>query len=182
MRALLLGGSKSGKSMCAQRLAQALAAGGKRYYWATMEPADEEDRARIARHRIDRAGWGFETVERGQNLPAERKGLSPEGTVRFDSVTACLACEMFPGKEIDRSAAAHTARDILALSRCFRHFVCVCDEIFRDGAEFDETTEAYRRGLAEICRTLAGEFDVVAELAAGVPHVWKGELPDEAMA
>lgn len=182
MRVLLLGGCKSGKSMCAQRLAQALAAGGKLYYWATMEPADEEDRARIVRHRADRAGWGFETVECGRDLPAVPEGLSPEGIVLFDSVTACLACEMFPGTEINLHAADRTAQEILALSRYFRHFVCVCDEIFRDGAEFDETTETYRRALAEICRTLAGEFDVVAELAAGVPHVWKGALPDEAMA
>ncbi|MBD4340893.1 adenosylcobinamide kinase/adenosylcobinamide-phosphate guanylyltransferase, partial [Xanthomonas citri pv. citri] len=46
MRILLLGGSKSGKSGLAQRLARDLSEGNSLYYWATMEPTDEEDRAR----------------------------------------------------------------------------------------------------------------------------------------
>ena len=50
MRILLLGGSKSGKSGLAQRLARDLSEGNSLYYWATMEPTDEEDRARIRRH------------------------------------------------------------------------------------------------------------------------------------
>lgn len=49
MRILILGGSKSGKSMLAQRLARGIAAGKKLYYWATMEPTDSEDDARVAR-------------------------------------------------------------------------------------------------------------------------------------
>ena len=36
--------------------------------------------------------------------------------------------------------------------------------------------------LPVICRTLAAEFDVVAELAAGKLYVWKGELPDGELA
>ena len=182
MRILLLGGSKSGKSTSAQRLTKHLAAGNPLYYRATMEPVDEEDRARIARHRADRAGWGFETVERGRALSGVLPALCPRGTVLFDSVTACLACEMFRDGAVDRSAPERTAQELRAVSGYFAHFVCVCDEIWRDGAVYDETTEAYRRGLAEICRTLAAEFDVVAELAAGKLYVWKGELPDGELA
>ena len=50
MRILLIGGSKSGKSTMGQRLTRAFAAGAPMYYWATMEPSDEEVLARIARH------------------------------------------------------------------------------------------------------------------------------------
>ena len=49
MRILLIGGSKSGKSTMGQRLTRAFAAGAPMYYWATMEPTDDEDLARIAR-------------------------------------------------------------------------------------------------------------------------------------
>lgn len=182
MRILLLGGSKSGKSMYAQRLARQLCAGGPLYYWATMEPVDGEDRARIARHREERAGWGFETVERGRALSGALAALSPQGTVLFDSVTACLACEMFRDGRPDPAAAARTAGELREISGYFAHFVCVCDEIWRDGVRYDAETEAYRRGLAEICRTLAGEFDAVAEIAAGRLHLWKGKLPDGKMA
>ena len=49
MKILLVGGSKSGKSGLAQRLCVRLAADAPMIYWATMEPVDGEDRARIAR-------------------------------------------------------------------------------------------------------------------------------------
>ena len=96
----------------------------------------------------------------------------------FDSVTACLACQMFSGPQPDAAAAARTARELLTVSRHSRHFVCVCDELWRDGVTYEPWTEHYRRGLAEICRALAAEFDAVAELSAGCVRVWKGELPD----
>ena len=72
MKILLVGGSKSGKSGLAQRLCVQLAAGAPMIYWATMEPVDGEDRARIARHLDERAGWGFSTVECGRGAGARR--------------------------------------------------------------------------------------------------------------
>lgn len=176
MKVLLLGGSKSGKSILAQSLCRRLAAGGLMYYWATMEPHDDEDLARIARHLADRAGWGFRTVECGRTLPAALPQVSPSGTVLFDSVTALLSNEMF-GAEIDAAAPARAAQELLQISRSVRHFVCVCDDIFRDAGHYDEWTERYRAGLAAICRTLAPEFDTVAEVAAGLPICHKGVLP-----
>lgn len=178
MRILLLGGSKSGKSMLGQRLTRQLADGGPMIYWATLEPRDTEDRAIVRRHLAERDGWGFETLERGRALPEGLAAVPPESAVLFDSVTACLACQMFSGPQPDAAAAARTAREMLTVSRHPRHFVCVCDELWRDGVTYEPWTEHYRRGLAEICRALAAEFDAVAELAAGCVRVWKGELPD----
>lgn len=174
MRILLLGGSKSGKSHLAQTLCRKLAKGGPMIYWATMEPVDDEDRERIRRHVADRAGWGFTTLERGRDLRHAADGVK-DATVLFDSVTAALGNEMFTADGVDADAAARLAGDLAYISRRCRHFVCVCDEIWRDGCIFDETTEAYRRGLAEICRALAAEFDAVYEVTAGLVHVWKGE-------
>ena len=219
MKILLLGGSKSGKSGLAQRLCVRLAAGAPMIYWATMEPVDGEDRARIARHLDERAGWGFSTVECGRAL--ERAALPERACVLFDSVTALLANEMFSGAQPDAAAPERAAQELLALvagkrgftllSACklpghdelppafeallvplsgtedaaellalscrAAHLVCVCDDIFRDGAAYDEWTERYRSGLARVCRTLATEFDTVCEVTAGLPHLWKGELP-----
>lgn len=70
MRLLFIGGCKSGKSSTAQRMARALACGKPMYYWATMEPHDGEDLARIRRHIADRDGWGFTTIERARDLTA----------------------------------------------------------------------------------------------------------------
>lgn len=176
MNYLLIGGSKSGKSHLAQELCRAC--GGPMVYWATMEPTDEEDRARIRAHLHDRDGWGFATIEAGRDLPAAFPQLPQDAVVLFDSVTALLANEMFrPDGTMDQMAGDRAAAQLLSLSCRCRTLVCVADELWRDGQLYDPWTECYRRQLAHICRTLAAQFDVVAEVAAGLPQLWKGTLP-----
>ena len=114
MRILLLGGSKSGKSMLGQRLTRRLADGGPMIYWATLEPRDGEDRAIVRRHLAEREGWGFQTLERGRELPRGLAAVPPESAVLFDSVTACLACQMFSGPSPDAAAPERTAEELLA--------------------------------------------------------------------
>lgn len=113
MTYLLIGGSKSGKSHLAQQLCRSL--GGPLVYWATMEPVDGEDRARIENHLRDREGWGFETLEAARDLPAAFDRLPADATVLFDSATALLANEMFrPDGTMDKDAGARSAQELLA--------------------------------------------------------------------
>lgn len=177
MRLLFIGGCKSGKSSTAQRIAKLLGKNVPLYYWATMEPHDDEDLARIRRHIADRDGWGFTTVERARDLAAGLAAINPAGTVLFDSVTACLAAQMFDGGDMDMDAPRRVAAQIAAISRHPANFVCVCDGIFEGGEDYDPWTAAYVGGLAHVCQTLAAEFNVVCEMTMGLPHVWKGELP-----
>ena len=65
---LISGGAASGKSEYAEQTA--VAAGGPRYYLATMQVWDEESRRRVEKHRAMRAGKGFATVECPENLAA----------------------------------------------------------------------------------------------------------------
>ena len=65
------------------------------------------------------------------------------------------------------------AQELLALARSCRHLVCVCDDLWRDGQDYDPWTEEYRRQLAGICRKLAAEFDAVAEVICGLPQFYK---------
>lgn len=174
MKILLLGGSKSGKSLLAQTLTKKLAGGGPMIYWATMEPTDGEDRARIARHLDEREGWGFETLECGKDL-YRALPLKPGTSVLLDSATALLANEMF-GPEMDPDAGRKTGEELLAVAASAENLVCVCDDIFRDAGRYDPWTERYRRGLAEVCRVLAADFDLVCEVTAGIPKVHKGSL------
>ena len=176
MRILLIGGSKSGKSTTAQRLCRRLAAGGPMYYWATMTPRDSEDYQRIRRHIADREGWGFETIEQSTCLTDALPRVDRGGAVLLDSVTAALSEAMF-GTEFDPQAAEKVTAELLAVSRWGAHFVCTCDDIWRGGEDYAGWTEIYVRGLASVCRRLAAEFDVVCDMAAGVPRVWKGAWP-----
>ena len=77
MRLLFIGGCKSGKSSAAQRIAKLLGENAPLYYWATMEPHDDEDLARIRRHIADRDGWGFTTVERARDLTIREADRCP---------------------------------------------------------------------------------------------------------
>ena len=53
-------------------------------------------------------------------------------------------------------------------------YMDVCDDLWRDGQDYDPWTEEYRRQLAGICRKLAAEFDAVAEVICGLPQFYKG--------
>ena len=93
MSTFISGGCKNGKSYYAQRIAKS--AGTPLYYIATMIPHDDEDDARILRHRNERDGWGFETLECGADILSCLDRADPDGSFLLDSVTALLSNEMF---------------------------------------------------------------------------------------
>ncbi len=177
MSTLICGGSKSGKSMWAQRVARARAGGRRLYYVATMLPRDEEDAARVRRHRQARAGWGFITVERGRDILGALDGADPSGAFLLDSVTALLANEMFDDAGFHPEAGAKVADELAAFVRRAPNTVLVSDDIFSDAAVYDDATEAFRRGLAQIDRRLAAACDNVLEASAGLLIVHKGAMP-----
>ena len=163
MRILLLGGSKSGKSMMGQHMARRLSAGAPMYYWATLEPRDGEDRAIVRRHLAERDGWGFETVEQGTNICAaldsrtvSGQAVERGGVFLLDSVTALLSNEMFRADgSVDFDAGSRIAEDLTRFA-------------------FDDFTDHYREALALCDRALAKCCDQVIEVSYGFYHYWKG--------
>ena len=176
MTIFLSGGSKNGKSTLGERAARALAGEGPLWYVATMIPHDEEDRARIRRHRQDREGCGFQTVEQGWDLSSCLAGRC--GTFLVDSVTALLANEMFPtNAQPDETATERIAADLGTFLGAVEHAVVVSDYLYGDGIAYDPVTERYRRGLAYLDRFLAERCDCVVEICLGRPVAHKGRLP-----
>ena len=175
MSTYISGGCKNGKSFYAQRVAKA--GGSPLYYIATMIPHDDEDLARIRRHREERAGWGFETLECGRNIRSCFDTADPRGSFLLDSVTALLSNEMFPHGGVDMDAPVRIAESLEAFVDCAPNTVLVSDYIFSDAILYDALTEAYRRGLAHIDRRLAALCDNVIEVVDGQFIVHKGVLP-----
>lgn len=170
MFSLLIGGSGSGKSAFGESLVQALP--GRKLYIATMEPFDEECRARIARHRRLRAHKGFETLERytdltGAEIPAGANAL-------LEDLSNLLANELYSQAGQGSAAALRGVEALLA--RC-DHLTVVTNEIFSGGADYAGDTLRFLRELAALNRALAARADLVVELVAGQPNVLKGELP-----
>lgn len=92
-RTLIFGGARSGKSLLAERLAQA--SGKEVVYLATSQAGDSEMDARIAHHRARRpAAW--QTVEEATALAASLRRLcAPERIVLVDCLTLWLSNLLF---------------------------------------------------------------------------------------
>ena len=176
MKLFISGGAKNGKSMFAQQWAKKLSVEGHLWYLATMEPHDKEDLARIARHRNERDGWGFETVEWGRNLLSHREEIDLEGVYLMDSVTALLTNEMFGTMDgtYNASAVENVMEGLLALMEKASSVVLVSDNIFSDAVFYDDYTENFRKGLAQIDRRLVEVCDTVVEFSCGCPIFYKG--------
>ena len=179
MRYFISGGAKCGKSSLAQDLAVALSKGGKHYYVATLIPSGGEDDDRIKRHLADRDGMGFETVECFRNIMDCLKTADKDGVFLVDSVTSLIQNSLFPVEknyEMDIPAANRCADELVEFASTVRHAVFVSDYIYADAERYSESTEMYRKCLANIDRRLAKVSDTVIEVSAGQPIIHKGEL------
>ena len=176
MTVFISGGAKCGKSSFAQDLTVALAGNGKRYYVATMIPTGEEDFNRIRGHIADRDGMGFETVECFKDIMTVAK---TDGTFLVDSVTSLIQNSLFPvdkNYEMDLNGANRCADALIQFARTVRHAVFVSDYIYSDAGRYSESTEMYRKCLADIDRRLAAVCDTVVEVSAGQLIIQKGDL------
>ena len=168
MIALVMGGSGSGKSAWAEALI-ARAPRKNRVYIATMRPTADAQ-ARIARHRAQRAGLGFETLECPQDIGSLR--LPPDCAALVEDIPNLLANEMYGGGDWRRILPG-----LEALARRCGTLVLVTGDVFRDGLTYDESTREYRTRLADINSSLAALVDAVIEVVYSIPVPVKGELP-----
>ena len=179
MTYFISGGAKNGKSTLAQDLSVAIAKGDKHYYVATMISTGAEDDDRIRRHIADRDGMGFETVECFRNIMDCLQTADKDGVFLVDSVTALIQNSLFPiekNYEMDLEAASRCADALVEFAHTVRHAVFVSDYIYSDAEAFSESTEMYRKCLADIDRRLAKVCDTVIEVSAGQFIIHKGDL------
>ena len=170
MRTLIIGGAGSGKSAFAETLVCRLE--GKRIYLATMSAEDQESPERISRHRSQRSGRGFETMEKAENLA---NAEIPTGSnILLEDLSNLLANEMFHSHGGGFPAVRTGVEHIASFAR---HLTIVTNEIFSDGERYEGDTFRYQEQLAELNRELAEKADLVVEVVCGLPNVLKGYLP-----
>lgn len=172
MMTLVSGGAGSGKSAFAEELALRSGAP-RRCYLATMAVWGEEDRARVARHRAMRRGKGFVTLERQRDLRALR--VPANSVVLLEDLCNLTANECFGPAGFD-GARERILAGLDAVSAQCRDLIVVTNELFSDGHAYPAETRRYLELLADLNRALAGRSERVAEVAAGLPILWKGEL------
>lgn len=178
MKALILGGASSGKSTYAENLCTRL--GGSLVYLAAMRPFGEEGARRVEKHRAQRAGKGFATIECYEDF------TSLATDERLDGATALLEClgnvtanELFT--TFDESEMAPDISELCpriqntieAAARRCEHFVIVGNDVGADGVTYPAETRQYQDLLGSASCALAAWADVVVEVTAGIPVVIK---------
>jgi len=166
---LITGGSGCGKSTWAEKLTESLPSG-NRIYIATMQVYDRESEIRVQRHRAQRRGMGFRTIECEKNLAAAETDL--ESAVLLEDLVNLTANEMFDNGDPNRIVPA--LRNLA--ERC-RHLIMVTNDLFSDGVIYSSSVQEYLRRLADINRQAAAMADCVIEVVYSIPVALKGEVP-----
>lgn len=178
---LIIGGSGSGKSAFAEEYITDRFKDSKKYYIATMQVIDREDRIKVDRHRRLRSGKGFFTIE--QPMAIERAlekmdQLSDAGNIALlECMSNLVANEMFSAQTLQScgQVTEKIMHGIELLNKGLKHLVIVTNNIFEDGILYDETTMEYIRAMGSVNEKLAGMADKVIEVVAGIPVMIKEE-------
>lgn len=169
--ALVTGGASCGKSAFAERLCMAL--GNDRVYLAAMKPFGEEGAARVRKHRAQRAGKGFRTIECFEGLDAALGQENLEGAI---VLLECLGNVVANGLFSEQLATEEQlVCGIDDLHRRCRHLVVVGNEVGCDGECYDSDTHRYQEVLGAVTCDVALRSDCVVECIAGIPTVLKGD-------
>lgn len=158
------------------------------FYIATMHSSDEESLKRIERHRKQRAGKGFTTVECDVRL--DRMEAGSEDVILLEDLSNLLANEMYlesgrmkslqPGQlnaasDSDRQMEEAILSPILQLEKQASCVIIVTNEIFSGDAEYDAETNGYIHMLGILNQRLAEAADGVVEVVCGIPVWHKGK-------
>ena len=190
MIAVITGGSASGKSQIAEDMIVSLAGGNEMYYIATMLSGnDKENLERIQKHRKNRSGKGFETIEcyrdieksvhymydpeRGESSLRSRLESTPEKRKKvalLECVSNLTANEMFGGGTVKNGedVACKVTEGIKKLSEEVDVLVIVTNTVFEDGIQYDGTTTDYLRALGKVNRNIFAMADEAYEAVAGI--------------
>jgi adenosylcobinamide kinase/adenosylcobinamide-phosphate guanylyltransferase len=181
-RELILGGQKSGKSLRGEQLVTAWlgrCTAHRAVLIATAQAHDEEMRARIARHRADRAVRvpGLATVEAPHALAqAIRTHAAPRTLVLVDCLTLWLTNRMMP---MDGAAdgVAGTEAAIEALVReigvAAGPLVLIGNEIGLGVIPLGREVRSFVDALGTLNQRVAAVCDRVTLMAAGLPLTLK---------
>lgn len=179
---LILGGQKSGKSRRAEELAASWLAASTAHravLIATAEPGDDEEmRARIARHQLDRATHipAMTTIEASSGMPQAIADAGGAETLRIvDCLTLWLTQELLPrdGRKASTPAAAEQAL-VAAIAACPGPLVLVSNQIGAGVIPLGAETRAFVDALGLLNQAAARACARATLMVAGLPLFLKG--------
>ena len=170
---LITGGSRSGKSAFAQQLAEQIKGG--RLFVATCPYTDSEMAERIRRHRQDRQGRGWQSVEEPVQLIQCLTENSAAGTVLIDCLTLWVNNLMFAAQQqqqaITEDQVEELAEQLGQAARMHKGTVIMVTNEVGLGIVPDNPMARLYRDLVGRCnQVIARAADRVFLVSCGIPQ------------
>lgn len=180
MKALILGGARSGKSRLAEQWAGQWQHGSTQHdvvYIATSEPADAELNARVASHQARRPPeWGL--IEEPLALAATlQREAQPRRCLLVDCLTLWLTNLLM--LEDDARLEAEVNALIECLDMLPGRILLVSNETGLGVVPMGALTRRYVDEAGLLHQALAQRCNTVVLTVAGLPHYLKGAQPDD---
>ena len=168
---LILGGTRSGKSAMAEKIA--LASGLAPVYLATAQSGDNEMAKRIAIHKKRRDG-NWRLIEEPVDLAHPISTIKQDEILLIDCLTLWLSNSGF---SVDQ---AKINRDNLmdALLGCAGKVICVSNELGMGIVPENQISRSFRDAQGMLNQTVAELADLVVFSVAGLPVLVKGTIPE----
>lgn len=173
---LLTGGARSGKSGYCQKLAESIP--GPRTFIATCPIIDEEMRDRVARHKKDRQGQGWQTLEETIELAEAIAGRPESETVIIDCLTLWISNLLHAenGNKIDESVITGICTKIIQKCRARSgHVFFVTNEVGLGIVPDNQLARRFRDLSGRCNQIIAREADRVIFMVSGIPQIIKGK-------
>jgi adenosylcobinamide kinase/adenosylcobinamide-phosphate guanylyltransferase len=176
---LITGGSRSGKSIYAQQIAESMAE--DRTYIATCPVVDEEMEERIRKHREARRAGNWQTIEETTDLAAALTRAKESAVILIDCLTLWVNNLMYQAelqkKDIREEDIVERCRDILDACGAISGTVIFVTNEIGMGIVPDNALSRRYRDLAGRCnQIMAGRADAVVFMVSGLPLNMKGEI------
>ena len=175
---LVTGASASGKSEYAEKRIMSLTPPNENaIYIATMQPFGDEGKARVEKHKKQRAGRRFDTLEIYRDLDSAERLNFADGqrkNILLECMSNLVANEMFDdSKPLAEKTNEAVKNKILSgvqhLIKKSENLVIVTNEVFSDTMDYDSENLRYIELLGSINQSLVRYADEVVEVVYGVP-------------
>lgn len=173
---LVTGGSRSGKSAYAQKLAEEIS--GPRAFVATCPVVDKEMAERIKRHQEARAEAHWRTIEETTHLADALRGASDCGVILVDCLTLWINNLMYERSkshwEVSEEDIEVICSEVLeACSELPGAVIFVTSEVGMGIVPGDPLSRRYRDLVGKCNQIIAAAADTVTLVACGIPLTLK---------
>lgn len=181
---LITGGSRSGKSGYAQRLAEAVP--GPRAYIATCPVIDPETAMRVLKHRESRKASDWETIEETVDLAGVIRRSAAYRVLLVDCLTLWINNLLYDagrrGEVFTEEMTAVRCREVIEVCGAFPGtIIFVTNELGMGIVPDHETARRFRDCAGRCNQMLAQAAGTVTLVISGIPLRLKPERKDRCM-